>query len=300
VRRGGSGDWSNIEGYMWFGVGFLLLFCFPGFGMIAECQDTLDLNPGQKGTLICWTETRTAPRRLKIYCIRVDLTCRNLEVFTLTGEDPDGEGPAESSLTLPSEMFSTFHALAAINANAFAGLPGTEKDIRGWYRNRPVDIQGMAVRNGKVISPPQRGRTAFWLDSLQQPHIGDPNPADPVWQASSDWSSPLILENRIIPDSTGTALHPRTALGFDDSGKWLLLMVVDGRQPGFSEGISLYELALLFKSFGCTQSINLDGGGSSIMIIQKPDGEVQTINSPSGLVHRPVPVMLGVKNRRDA
>jgi hypothetical protein len=260
-------------------------------------QDTLDLFPAEKGSLVCWTETRTVPRPLKIYYLRIDLASRDLEVFTMTGEDPDGNGPAESSLTLPGDLFSSFHALAAVNANAFAGLPGTEKDIRGWYKNRPVDIQGMAVADGKVISPVQSGRTAFWIDTEKRPHNGNPNPGDPVWQAVSDWSSPLIIDDRLIPDSTYRILHPRSALGFDDSGKWLLLIVVDGRQPGFSEGISLNELALLFRSHGCTQSLNLDGGGSSILLIRKPDGKVLTVNRPSGLFGRPVPVMLGVRKR---
>ncbi|MFA5816980.1 MAG: hypothetical protein WC865_15340 [Bacteroidales bacterium] len=53
-------------------------------------QDTIDLYPAQQGSLICWTETRTTPRPLKIYYLRVGLRCPNLEVFTMTGEDPDG------------------------------------------------------------------------------------------------------------------------------------------------------------------------------------------------------------------
>jgi exopolysaccharide biosynthesis protein len=99
------------------------------------------------------------------------------------------------------------------------------------------------------------------------------------------------------PSVSVTILHPRSAVGFDDSGKWLLLVVVYGRQPGFSEGIFLYELALLFRTKGCTQSINLDGGGSSIMLIQKPSQEAETVNRPSGLLHRPVPVMLGIRKK---
>lgn len=260
-------------------------------------QDTIDLYKDKRGSLICWTETRSTPRPLKIYYLRVDLTCPNLEVLTMPGDDPDGDGPAESTLTSPNDLFARYHALAALNANAFAGMPGTENDIPGWYKNRPVDIQGMAVSDGKVISPSQKGRTAFWLDSGKHPHVGDPKPGDEVWQAVSDWSSPLILNNRIIPDSSVTILHPRSAVGFDDSGKWLLLVVVDGRQPGFSEGISLFELALLFRTKGCTQSINLDGGGSSIMLIQKPNQEVETVNRPSGLLHRPVPVMFGIRKK---
>ncbi|MFA6128133.1 MAG: phosphodiester glycosidase family protein [Bacteroidales bacterium] len=273
----------------------VLLILLSLSGYIAEGQDTTDLNPTQKGTLTCWTEVRSEPRPLRIYYLRADLTCRNLEVFTLTGEDPDGQGPAESSLTLPKDLFEKYKPLAAINANAFAGMPGNENDLRGWYKGRPVDMQGMVVSDGKVISPVQAGRTAFWVDGREHPHIGDPAAGDSVVQAVSDWGSTLVENNKIIPDSTFKTLHPRSALGFDDTGKWILFVVVDGRQPGFSEGISLHELATLFHSHGCTQALNLDGGGSSILLIQKPGNGIQTVNKPSGIMHRPIPVMVGVR-----
>jgi len=276
---------------------YLIFFLLLDYGTSAASQEITDLYPAQKGSLICWKESRTMPRPLKIYYIRVDLTCPELEVITLAAEDPDGGGPAESNLTLPGELFSDFHALAAINANAFAGLPGTYKDTRGWYRNRPVDVQGMAVSNGRLISPVQDGRTPFRIDSDKRPHIGNPSPGDSVWQAVSDWSGLLLTDGLISPDSSITTLHPRTSLGFDESGRWLLFIVVDGRQPGISEGISLYELASLFRSKGCTQAINLDGGGSSILLVQRPDGTARTVNSPSGILHRPVPVMLGVRKK---
>lgn len=274
----------------------VLIIMSPGLAE-AISQDTIDLYPARPGALICWQESRLIPRNQKICCLRMDLTCSDLQVFTLTGPDPDGGGPAESSLTQPGDLFSTFQPLAAVNANAFAGLPGSENDLRGWYRNRPVDVHGMAVRDGRVISPVEKGRMAFWLDPGNRPHIGDPQTGDTVLQAVSDWSSPLLVNSRIIPDSTVTTRHPRSALGFDDTGKWLLLLVVDGRQPGYSEGISLFELATLLKGKGCTQSINLDGGGSSIMLIQGNDGQIHTVNRPSGLLHRPVPVMIGIRKR---
>ena len=274
---------------------FILLISLSLYAQTVSAQDTLDLFPEQHGSLQYWTQTLTTPRPLKIHYLRADLTCPGLEVFTLPGNDPDGSGPAESELTSPTDLITRRHALAAINANAFAGLPGTENDIRGWYKNRPVDIQGMVVTDGKVVSPAQTGRTAFWLDTLHHPHIGDTDTQSRVWQAISDWSSPLLINDKIIPDSTVSILHPRSALGFDESGKWLLLIVVDGRQNGYSEGVSLYELAMLFKAKGCTQSVNLDGGGSSIMLIQDPGGVIKTANRPSGLTHRPIPVMLGIR-----
>jgi len=158
-----------------------------------------------------------------------------------------------------------------------------------------VDIHGLVVSRGKTISPVENERTPFWIDAGRKPRIGSPAEGNSVAEAVSDWFSPLLIKSRIIPDTSDAALHPRTALGFDDSGTWLLLVVVDGRQAGFSEGVTLYELASILQSEGCTQSINLDGGGSSIMLIRKSGEEVSTLNSPSGKAHRPVPVMLGVR-----
>lgn len=64
-------------------------------------------------------------------------------------------------------------------------------------------------------------------------------------------------------------------MGFNDHGTWLLLVVIDGRQPGLSEGVTLYELAIILQSLGCNQSINMDGGGGSIMLIRNAGGEVR-------------------------
>jgi hypothetical protein len=262
---------------------------------IGSWQGILDLFPDHPGSLICWTETRSTPRALRIHYLKVALDAQGLEVLALPGEDPDGSGPAESQLTMPADLFRTFNALAAVNANAFDGFQNPGKADPGWYEGRPVDIRGMVVATGKWISLGENNRTSFWLDSLGKPHIGNPAPGSFVMQAVSDWFSPLLIDSRIIPDPADHVLHPRTALGFDDSGTWLLLVVVDGRQPGFSEGVSLHELAGILQSQGCSQSVNLDGGGSSIMLIRGSGNEVRTVNSPSGKSPRPVPVMLGIR-----
>lgn len=262
-------------------------------------QEILDLYPEQPGALICWSEIRSDPRPLRIYFLKIGLDTRELEVIAISGEDPDGEGPAESQLTQPAILFKKFNALAAVNANAFAGLPTEGSPSAYWFEGQPVDVHGMVTSQGQTISPIQSKRTPFWLDALKKPHIGNPVSGDSVMEAVSDWFSPLLLKSRIVPDPSDPALHPRTALGFDDSGTWLLLVVVDGRQPGFSEGVTLYELANILKSKGCSESINLDGGGSSIMLIREDGQDIRTFNSPSDKAHRPVPVMLGVRASTD-
>jgi hypothetical protein len=273
-----------------FAVVSLILICCAGFG-----REVLDLFPDQPGSLICWTEVRTAPRPLRIHYLRVALNAPELEVISLPAEDPDGDGPAESQLAQPRDLFSKFQALAAVNANAYSGLSGDITGLPNWLPGHAIDIHGMVVSQSKIVSPFENKRTPFWIDTQRKPHIGDPPTVDAVAEAVSDWFSPLLMDSRIVPDSSDQVLHPRTALGYDNTGTWLLLVVVDGRQPGFSEGVSLYELAQILQSQGCSQSINLDGGGSSIMLIREPGKDVRTINSPSGKNHRPVPVMLGVR-----
>lgn len=72
-----------------------------------------------------------------------------------------------------------------------------------------------------------------------------------------------------------TDRHPRTAIAKLKTGK-LLFITVDGRQPGVSAGMSLVELANLLLEFGADSAINLDGGGSTTMVV---DGKL--VNKPS-------------------
>ncbi len=66
--------------------------------------------------------------------------------------------------------------------------------------------------------------------------------------------------------------HPRTMAGVDDEGR-LLLVSASGRHPGYSDGLSLHEAARLMESLGAVRAMNLDGGGSTGMVL---DGELLT------------------------
>jgi hypothetical protein len=76
----------------------------------------------------------------------------------------------------------------------------------------------------------------------------------------------VVAEQGGVSESFGPARHPRTAVGW--SADRLLWVVVDGRQEGWSAGMSLVELADLMLRLGATEAINLDGGGSSAMIVR--------------------------------
>jgi len=64
----------------------------------------------------------------------------------------------------------------------------------------------------------------------------------------------------------GEIRQPRTMVGTDASGR-LLLVTVDGRGPGISEGLTLVEEARLMRDLGARQAMNLDGGGSTAMAV---------------------------------
>jgi hypothetical protein len=97
--------------------------------------------------------------------------------------------------------------------------------------------------------------------------------------------TPLLVHNGVRWVAAGGGQfveghHPRTIVGWTASGE-RLLVTVDGRQPGYSDGLSLPAAADLMISLGATEAINLDGGGSTTMVLR---GNV--VNRPSDTVVR--------------
>lgn len=86
--------------------------------------------------------------------------------------------------------------------------------------------------------------------------------------------------------------HPRTAMGYTAEGE-LIILSVEGRFPGIAEGATLMQEATLLKDLGCFEALNLDGGGSSCLLI---NGK-QTITPSDKTGQRPVPGVFIVKTK---
>lgn len=98
-----------------------------------------------------------------------------------------------------------------------------------------------------------------------------------------------------VPDDFVTRRHPRTAVCIQQNEDWVLV-VVDGRQPRVSVGMTLQELTALLIELGCRDALNLDGGGSSTFYLS---GRV--LNRPSDpRGERPVSDALIVKPRSNS
>lgn len=104
-------------------------------------------------------------------------------------------------------------------------------------------------------------------------------------------STVLVRDGRVLPDPKGTdPRHPRTAFGYNS--REIFLVTVDGRQTGWSVGMRMGELASLMAELGCTDAVNLDGGGSTTAWVR---GEV--MNRPSDGGQRRIADSLLVRSR---
>jgi len=113
-------------------------------------------------------------------------------------------------------------------------------------------------------------------------------------------AGPMLLRDGVPTKSAdaeaffGTSIpqrHPRSAIGVENNGT-VWLVVVDGRQPD-SQGVNLVELADLMAALGARDALNLDGGGSSAMVVRHRNGLVR-LNRPTGYdVEREVATALG-------
>ena len=114
---------------------------------------------------------------------------------------------------------------------------------------------------------------------------------------------PVLLQNGEIHITNNEELkfagkaindkHPRTCMGYTNDGQ-LIIMVIEGRFPGKAEGATLEQEAKMLKDIGCWEALNLDGGGSSCMLV---NGK-QTITPSDKEGQRPVPAVFIVKERQ--
>jgi exopolysaccharide biosynthesis protein len=152
---------------------------------------------------------------------------------------------------------------------------------------------GIVIRNGVVYRDEgAREGLAFYRDGTVEVYdetttTADELVADGVWNTLS--FGPALLAGGQVVDGiedvevdTNVGNHsiqgeqPRTAVGVIDDNH-LVFVVVDGRSPGYSAGVTMTDLAEIMQSLGATTAYNLDGGGSSTMYF---DGEL--VNDPLG------------------
>jgi hypothetical protein len=238
---------------------------------------------------------RYLPRPMIAHVLTIDTKQKGIE-FLITPPDSESETPLNARTT--SQFLEEFGLQIAINGGGFSP----------WWSRSPADYYPHA---GDPIAPfglTASGGTVYWTDANT---VGIPpalfisrrnvlsfnNKPNRLHNAISG-DRMLVLKGELAPELGRGELEPRTAVGTNRNGRYLYLVVVDGRQPFYSEGATLTELAQILIDQGAYVAMNLDGGGSSTMVIEGDDGKPKILNSPIDHyipgTERPVGTHLGI------
>jgi hypothetical protein len=221
---------------------------------------------------------RVFPRPMIAHVLTIDTKTKGIE-FLVTPPDSKSETPLNARTT--SQFLQEFNVQIAINGGGFS--PWWSHSPADYYPHEgdPITPFGFTASNGDV----------YWVgddtDIGTEPtlYMGRRNTLSfntrpgRVYNAISG-DRMLVLKGERASDLDNEELDPRTAIGINRNGRYLYLIVVDGRQPFYSEGATFAELANLLIDQGAFMGMSLDGGGSSTMVIQDANGQPVILNSP--------------------
>lgn len=218
------------------------------------------------------------PRPLRVWTVAIDLACPELE-FVVT---PKASLPApfETLSETTLEFARKQRTLVAINGGPFG--PNTMR------RGEPSTIEGLLLRQGELISPPEPHFPSLVLDWRNRPAklpLGaKADDARPFHNGLSGFLYVLDSGRNTQANEASPTMHPRTAIGWSADRSTMVWLIVDGRQPGISEGVTHAELAELGRSVGCSELLELDGGGSTTLAAFDAAKKEQRVeNRPVGL-----------------
>lgn len=244
---------------------------------------------------------RSEPRPLIIHIVTINLDATDIQLL-VTPPVSQGEHPLVGQTT--SEFLRQHQLQVAVNGSFFS--PWHSNGPFDYYPRvgDPVGVHGLAITNGKRYSPPVIGHHALLFTKDNRAAIADDLPD--AWQGISGreiFVKEVAFALDVATTNLYSPLEPRTAFGLSKDHRKLFLVVVDGRQPNYSEGVSIKELAAILIEHDVWTGLHMDGGGSSTLARADNSGKAILVNSPVHGRHppgreRPVANHLGVFAKR--
>lgn len=243
------------------------------------------------------TWEKKSPRLMKIFAVRIDLSNPDLK-FHITGR---AENWGEKMPDFPKRLIRTKREttldflkksrkkrtkmVAAFNASPWTPW---EKPFTHTYADR----LGLIISNGELVSYPN-GRASLIIDKKGKIYMDSvKKDADLSNIANAVTGFSFVLRNGVV-SGANKALAPRTGYGLSKDKKYLYIFVVDGRQPQYSMGMTHKEVGDFLHYLGAFDGINMDGGGSSSMVLFRK-GKAKMVNHQPGNGMRKVGSSLGI------
>src|SRR5438270_2652510 len=257
-----------------------LLFC--GSSTISRADYTFtDFEPIYKGIEHASGQAvvdSTTPRQQAVEALRIDLLDPDVRFFT-TPRNTNGTSETLGQNT--SLFLKTYGLQAAINANFYDPCCSSPP-------NSPMNVVGLSVCTGVVVSAQESltdSANLLITRSNTATIVANNFPArgtNGIYTAVSGHY--VVLANGANLGFTtpeANTANPRTAVGISQDGRYLIMMVIDGRQSGWSDGAVDSETADWLIRFGAFNGVNLDGGGSSALVkADDCDGSAIQLNRP--------------------
>ncbi|MCY7389764.1 MAG: phosphodiester glycosidase family protein, partial [Burkholderiales bacterium] len=234
-------------------------------------------------------ERFTLPGPVAGVLVKIDLRDPRVRVMVALADDrdPDGDGPCVGQLETTSQVARKHNFDITINASFFAAP--TPREVAGqklrYFIGNCAWPQGWHFSAGKLYGKPKtaslratmivhRDKKISLIDALEA------LPADTEFAVSGN--AMMLKDGKPTPPTVDLLRHPRSAVGLSADAQTLFILAVDGRQEPHSRGVTLGELANMFIQFGASNAINLDGGGSTALVIKDPGtGAFAIANQPS-------------------
>jgi hypothetical protein len=220
-----------------------------------------------------------SPRPVVIHIVTMDLTTPGLRFFITPGmpEKENTKLPFPAQKT--SQFLTKYGCQLAMNGDFF--YPCKINNPNNYYPHEGnfVKSEGYSISEGTRYAQrdPHDWTTTLHISKDNQVTIGDSLPPTPY---NAIGGHKLHLED--LTKNGEKQTNPHTIVAHDATSKHLYFISIDGRQRGYSEGMTDREVARFVKEFGATEAIMLDGGGSSALV--KEDKTLRSgfrvLNSP--------------------
>lgn len=241
-------------------------------------------------------ETLQGDKPQHIHIVALDLRKKGMSFAVTPGDTSKG---MEYVAHLTSTYLADHHAQLAINASYFLPFSGGHKGADDFYphEGEPVNASGAVIADGKTVSPVEEGlddRVDSMLCFNHAKALIVDGQRCPQGFSDGVAAGPRILDAGKIRASTlayATHPQPRTIFALSRNRKRAWIVTVDGRQTT-SVGMTLDDLSKLLLGLGASDAINFDGGGSTTLVAEGPDGKPRILNSPiqTGIIGRERPV----------
>jgi len=225
---------------------------------------------------------RSTPRPVMIHIVSIDLNSPGIKLRVTPGQPGDDGKDVHAQTT--SEFLQQHQLQLAINGSFF--YPCTFNHFWDFapQRGERVNAIGQLISDGILYIEGKPKWSVLCISDSQQATLA-PETCPPNTREAIAGRDIIITEGQPVVwnETTNSSDHqkrfPRTAVGIDRSGKKLWFVLVDGRQPGYSEGVTIPELTDIFLDLGVDKALNFDGGGSTTLAIA--DGkQTRLLNSP--------------------